>query len=95
MNSIERVAAAFAGETTDKVPLCHIGTCSQVASALLGREAYVGGGIQRWREVKALWDGEDAHQEFIERSYRDAIDIALLWDNDIVRASYWRCNWDD
>ena len=61
-----------------------------VASALLGREAYVGGGIQKWREATALWQGEDAHQEFLGRSFQDAIDVALLVDNDIVRPSYWR-----
>jgi len=92
MTPRERVLAAFAKQPTDKVPLHHIGTCSEVASALLGREAYVGGGIQQWREVTALWQGEDAHEEFVERSFQDAIDIALLWDNDIIRTSYWRHN---
>jgi len=92
MNSIERVAATFACRQTDRVPLCHIGTCSEVASALLGREAYVGGGIQQWREVTALWEGERAHEEFIERSFRDAIEIAELLGNDVIRPSYWRYN---
>jgi len=69
-----------------------VGFSSEVASALLGREAYVGGGIQRWREVGALWAGGDAHQEFVERSYRDAIDIGLLFGNDIIRPTFWRYN---
>jgi hypothetical protein len=90
VNPKERVAAAFRREQTDVVPVCHIGFSSDVASALLGREAYVGGGSQQWREATALWQGEDAHQEFLERSFRDAIDVALLVDNDIVRPSYWR-----
>jgi len=54
MNSTERVQAAFEKRETDKVPIHHLGFCSQVASALLGREAFVGGGIQQWREANAL-----------------------------------------
>jgi len=92
MTSKERIEAAFAHQEPDKIPIHHIGFSSEVASALLGREAYVGGGIQQWREVRALWEGEDAHAEFIERSFQDAIDIALYVDNDFVRASYWRYN---
>lgn len=92
MTSRERVLATFGKQSTDKVPVHHIGTCSEVASALLGREAYVGGGIQQWREVTALWQGDDAHQEFVERSFQDAIDIAMLWENDVIRPSYWRYN---
>ena len=90
MNSRERVAAAFRHEPTDLIPVHHIGFSSDIASALLGREAYVGGGSQQWREARALWQGEDAHQEFLERSFQDAIDVALWVDNDIVRPSYWR-----
>ena len=41
-------------------------------------------------EATALWQGEDAHQAFLERSFQDAIDVALAVDNDIVRPSYWR-----
>ena len=90
MNSKDRIAAAFRHEPTDRNPICHIGFSSDIASALLGREAYVGGGSQQWREAVALWNGQDAHDEFLERSFRDAIDIALLVDNDIVRPRYWR-----
>jgi hypothetical protein len=90
MNGKERVTAAFRHQQTDMVPICHIGFSSDIASALLGREAYVGGGSQQWREARALWQGEDAHQEFLERSFQDAIDVALAVDNDIVRPSYWR-----
>jgi len=92
MTPRERVFAVFAKQPTDKIPVHHIGTCSQVASALLGREAYVGGGIQQWREVTALWNGEDAHAEFVERSFQDALDIALAFENDVIRPSYWRYN---
>ncbi|MCK4375409.1 MAG: hypothetical protein KAX19_08770, partial [Candidatus Brocadiae bacterium] len=63
---------------------------SQVASFVLGREAYVGGGIQQWREACALWKGEDAHREFLERSRRDAFDLAMALGHDLVRMEYWR-----
>ena len=92
MTPKERVAAAFEGRSYDKVPTHHILASSQVASALLGREAYVGGGIQQWREAAAWWQGEDAHAEFVERSFRDAIDLARVFENDIIRSSYWRYN---
>ncbi len=90
MTPKQRVLAAFAGEATDVVPVHHIGFSSQLASALLGREAYVGGGIQQWREVTALWNGPQAHGEFLERSFQDAVDIARVCGNDLLRPSYWR-----
>jgi len=90
VNSRERVAAAFEHKATDKVGVMHLGFSSEVASALLGREAYVGGGIQQWREAVAWWNGDDAHAEFVERSLEDAIDIALYCEHDIVRVNYWR-----
>ena len=90
MNSRERIDAAFRQQPTDKVPVCHIGFSSECASALLRRDAFVGGGSQQWREATALWRGKDAHQEFLERSFQDAVDIALMVDNDVVRPTYWR-----
>lgn len=92
MDSPARVQAAFQQQETDQVPVMHLGFTSAVASALLGREAYVGGGIQQWREATALWQGERAHQEFVERSFQDAVDLALLCEHDIFRVRYWRYN---
>jgi len=86
----ERVEAVLEGRTPDKVPICHMSFSSKVASAFLGREAYVGGGINRWREADALWDGADAHAEFVARTMQDAIAIALATDCDLVRPYYWR-----
>ena len=86
----ERVLAAFEHRETDKVPIYQAGFSSRVASAILGREAYVGGGIQRYREAVALWNGEQAHKEFLEKSRRDAFDLIRVLDLDYVRPSYWR-----
>ena len=90
MNSYERVLNTFTGHTVDKIPVFHIGFSSQAASMLLGREAYIGGGIQQWREATALCNGDEAHAEFLERSYQDAFEIAGKCNMDIIRPSYWR-----
>ena len=86
----ERVAAAFAHQPSDKVPIYQGGFSSRAASAVLGREAYVGGGIQQYREARALWGGPDGHAEFLQRSRQDAWDLVRTLDLDLVRPSYWR-----
>jgi hypothetical protein len=90
MLSKDRVLAIFEHRPTDVVPIYQAGMSSQVASAALGREAYVGGGIQQYRESRALWEGDEAHQEFLERSRQDAHDLARVLNVDYVRPSYWR-----
>ena len=85
MSSQARIQAAFHQEPTDKVPVMHIGFSGAIATALLGREAYVGGGIQQWREATAHWQGEAAHQEFVERSFEDAVELPRLCEHDMVR----------
>lgn len=90
MLPVERVAAAFAGEPTDRVPIHHIGFSSRAASVILEREAYVGGGIQWFREASALWAGPEAHAEFVERSFTDAVELARATDQDLIRSQYWR-----
>jgi len=61
-----------------------------MASVLLGRTAHVGGAIQRWHEALALWEGEDAHEEFLDRTKQDTIDVAKALDVDLVRVAWWR-----
>jgi hypothetical protein len=88
----ERVQAAFDHVPSDKVPIYQAGFSSWAGSIVLGREAYVGGGIQQYREARALWEGEEAHAEYIARSRQDAFDIAETLDLDLIRPSYWRMN---
>lgn len=88
MTSKERISATFQGKPTDRIPIQHIGFSSSVASQVLGREAYVGGGIQQWREAKAYWEGW--HDEFLKRSFQDAMEISRVTEQDIVRLRYWR-----
>ena len=88
MTSKERIEAAFAKRKTDRVPVYHNSASSDVSSALLGREAHVGFGIQQWREAVALWNGQDAHAEFVERTFEDTLEINRVYGNDIYRFSY-------
>ena len=90
MTPKERVIAAFEKRPTDKVPTYQAGFSSKAASHVLGRDAFVGGGKQQWRESKALWEGPDAHAEYLERSRQDAYDIVKVLDLDLVRPTYWR-----
>src|SRR5690348_8531032 len=92
MLPVERIDAAFAGEPTDRVPIHHIQFSSKMASLILGREAYVGGGIQQFREAQALWQGAEVHAEFLARSLRDAVDFAIATEQDMVRPYHWRMN---
>lgn len=87
----ERVASIFEHRPTDKVPIYMGSFSSRVASAILGRpNACVGGGINQFYESLALWKGPDAHAEFVERTFRDAMDLPRVLDLDYVRPSYWR-----
>lgn len=90
MNSKGRIELTFKKNKTDKIPIHHRCFSSKVASFILGREAFVGGGIQQWREAKSLW--ENWHEEYLERSFKDAIELALVTNQDIIRPSYWRYN---
>lgn len=90
MNSKQRVQAICNLQPVDKIPVMHNGVSAEVASRILGRPAYVGGGSQQWRHSKALWEGEEAEKAFAERSLDDAIDIGIALGHDMLRVNYWR-----
>lgn len=91
MTPRERVLAAFEGRAYDQVPVFHAGFSSRVASELLGIDtAHVGGGVCQWLEARALWNGPDAHAEFLARSFNDAVALTAELDQDLVREAYWR-----
>ncbi|MEN6304556.1 MAG: uroporphyrinogen decarboxylase family protein [Armatimonadia bacterium] len=92
MQPFERVQAAFEHRPSDKVPIYQAGFSSYAGSIVLGREAYVGGGIQQYREARALWEGPDSHTEYLQRSREDAFEIADVLDLDLIRPMYWRMN---
>ncbi len=84
MTRRERVYAQFSGEPIDRVPIYCAGVHGRIADHILGRDAYVGFGRQRYREAMALWHGPDAHAEFVERTYTDTIAWNEAIDADLV-----------
>ncbi|MCD6361028.1 MAG: hypothetical protein J7M38_09200 [Armatimonadetes bacterium] len=90
MTGKQRVEATFEGREADKVPIYCAGLSCRIASHVLGREAWVGHGMQQYRESVALWEGEQAHQEFIEHTRRDVLEVSEKLDLDLVRPMYWR-----
>lgn len=92
LSPAEKIRAAFDKRKIDRVPVFHAGFSSAAASVLLGREAFVGGGINQWREAVARWNGPDAHAEYLARCKQDAWDLSKAARCDVVRAAYWRMN---
>ncbi len=88
MTGKERVMATFEGREFDRVPIYCAGLSSQIASYVLGREAFVGHGMQRYRESVARWEGW--LEEFEERTRRDVLEASEKLDLDLVRPLYWR-----
>ncbi|MFA6110219.1 MAG: uroporphyrinogen decarboxylase family protein [Candidatus Latescibacterota bacterium] len=90
MTPRERVHCAFEHRPYDKVPIYQTGFSAAVASQVLGREAYIGGGRVQYLEARALWEGEQAHQEYLARCWQDAVDLCRTLALDVVRTQYWR-----
>jgi len=88
MTGKERVMASFAGRDFDKVPIYCAGLSGYIASYVLGRDAFVGHGMQQYRESVARWEG--SLDEFNERSHRDVLEASEKLDLDLVRPAYWR-----
>lgn len=92
MTAAQRVACAFEHRPYDKVPIYQAGFSARVASQILGREACVGGGRAQYLEARALWEGEAAHREYLERAWNDPVELCRTLKLDIVRTGYWRMN---
>ena len=93
MTGYERVLAAFEHRPADRAAIYIASLSSQIGSLILGLpDAHVGGGIQQWREAVALWSGPDAHAEYVERCFQDAMQLHLKLELDYVRCGYWRMN---
>lgn len=88
----ERVQDAFDCGVPDRVPIYQAGFSSAVASEVLGRHAHVGGGHAQYLEACALWEGPDAHEEYLARCWHDAVDLCRALELDVVRTTYWRLN---
>jgi hypothetical protein len=88
MTGKERVMASFVGRETDRVPVYCAGVSCRIASHVLGREAFVGAGMQQYRESVARWEGR--HEEFVERTRSDVLELSEVLDLDLIRPAYWR-----
>ena len=88
MTGKERVMASFEGREFDRVPIYCAGMSCRIASHVLGREAFVGHGMQQFRESIARLEGW--HDEFVERTRSDVLEVSERLDLDLVRPAYWR-----
>lgn len=85
MDSRERVMMALMHEEPDKVPIFEQEVASNVASEILGRYAYTGGGGIGWRDVaEMVWRGK--RDLLVQRLCRDLVELHVKLDLDIVRA---------
>ena len=92
MTGKERVMATFEGREFDKVPIYCAGLSCYIASHVLGRDAFVGHGMQRYRESVARWEGW--LEEFEARTSHDVLEASERLDFDLVRPMYWRYGHD-
>jgi len=84
MTSLERVSTTLRFEEPDRVPYFEQGVASNVASAILGREAYTGGGAFRRNGVEAAMAGPDAYAQYEETYFQDTCDLIEALDFDVV-----------
>ena len=85
MDSRDRVMAAFMHEEPDRVPIFEQEIASNVASEILGRYAYTGGGGIGWRDVaEMVWHGR--RDLLVQRLCQDLVELHVKLDLDIVRA---------
>jgi len=72
---------AFRGEATERPPAWEQAFASDVASEILGRQAYTGTVLLHYQEAVAGVRGEAAHEEFLEQVEEDRVAVAreLRW----------------
>jgi len=84
MSGKERIRAAFEHREADRVPIFEQGVASDVASEILGREAFTGATYLHYQEALAWMQGEAAHQEFEQRLKQDMLDVARALHFDML-----------
>ena len=89
MNGRERIAAAFAHRESDRVPIFEQSVASDVASEILGREAFTATTYLHYQEADAWMRGEAAHAEFERCLKRDVVDLARALHFDMLHPP-WR-----
>lgn len=85
----QRIQAVFEGRWADRVPICEQAFASSVASRILGREAVTGSSDVHYFQARAWFQSDQAHAEFLDRLYRDALELCRRLDLDIFHPP-WR-----
>ncbi|MCS7224853.1 MAG: hypothetical protein NZ959_09905 [Armatimonadetes bacterium] len=82
MTGKERALRTFSGLPTDRVPYCEQSVCCKVASEILGRPAFTGGGLLRMKEGEIWLRSDEDHDAFVHQVLDDLIACArfLGWD---------------
>ncbi len=78
MSNRELFLAAFEGQATRRVPVYEQAFASDVASKLLGREAFTGSTLLHYQEAVAATRGRQAYSEFIEQVRTDLVELHRL-----------------
>lgn len=89
MNGKQRIQAAFAHQPTDRLPCFEQSIASDVASSILGREAFCGTTLLHYQEAAAWMRGDEAHAEFEDRLYNDLLAITATLELDMIHVP-WR-----
>jgi len=84
LSSRERVRLAFSFQEPDRIPLFEQSIAPNIASEILGRNAYTGWcGNGHYQIVRALI--EDKRDFIVKKIFKDVLDLHLRLDLDIVR----------
>jgi hypothetical protein len=81
----KRVESVFAGEwPEDRFPICEQAFASSVASEIFGKPMLTGSTELHFQEGLAWLKGDAAHEEFVEKVYRDTVELHRFFDYDIL-----------
>ncbi len=75
MTNRQLFISAFGGTATHKVPVYEQAFASEVASKILGREAFTGAVMLHYQEAVWAMRGPEAYQEFSERVVEDVVEL--------------------
>ncbi|NOZ22279.1 MAG: hypothetical protein GXP25_14460 [Planctomycetes bacterium] len=89
MTGKERIRKTCKLEPTDKVPMFEQSICSKVASDVMGRPMYLGGGELRMMEAEAWLKGDEAHDEFVAKMKADTLEFYQHMGYSLIRMP-WR-----
>ena len=91
MTGKQRFAAVLHGETPDRLPIYIPTVACTVAEQILGRPCHTGADSLHFKEEKALFLGQSAHEDFLAQYLRDITELYHILGVDVVRDT-WRCN---